>query len=40
MVFQMERQAERYWRKLNGSEMSTNVIVDAIFIDGVFEKAA
>ena len=40
MVFQSARQAERHWRKLNGSELLAKVIEDVRFVDGVMEKAA
>ena len=40
MVFKLAKEAERHWRKLNGSEMLPKVIADVIFIDGVMEKAA
>lgn len=40
MVFQLARQAERHWRKLNGAELPARVITGVKFVDGVMEKAA
>jgi len=40
MVFQLARQAERHWRKLNGAELLARVITGIKFVDGVMEKAA
>jgi len=40
MVFKLAKQAERHWRKLNGSELLMKVVEGVIFTDGVMEKAA
>ena len=40
MVFKLAKEAERHWRKLNGSELLAEVVVGVKFIDGVMEKAA
>jgi len=40
MVFQLAKEAERHWRKLNGSELLAEVVIGVKFIDGVMEKAA
>jgi len=40
MVFKLAKEAERHWRKLNGSLLLTEVIEGSRFIDGVMEKAA
>lgn len=40
MVFKLASQAERHWRKLNGSELLMRVVAGATFTDGVMEKAA
>jgi len=40
MVFKLAKEAERHWRKLNGSELLAKVIKDVIFVDDVMEKAA
>jgi len=40
MVFKLAKEAERHWRKLNGSELLAEVVIGVKFIDGVMEKAA
>jgi len=40
MVFKLALEAERHWRKLNGSELLAKVITGVRFIDGVMGKAA
>jgi len=40
MVFKLAKEAERHWRKLNGSELLAKVVEGTRFIDGVMEKAA
>jgi transposase-like protein len=40
MVFKLAKEAERHWRKLNGSELLGKVIEGVKFIDGIMEKAA
>ena len=40
MVFKLANQAERHWRKLNGSELLMKVVEGVIFTDGMMEKAA
>jgi len=40
MVFKLSKEAERHWRKLNGSELLAEVVIGVKFIDGVMEKAA
>jgi len=40
MVFKPAKEAERHWRKLNGSELLAEVVIGVKFIDGVMEKAA
>jgi len=40
MVFKLANQAERHWRKLNGSELLMKVVEGVRFTDGVMEKAA
>lgn len=38
MVFMLARQAERHWRRLNGSEMIVHVIEGKTFKDGIMTK--
>ena len=40
MVFKLSIQAERCWRKLNGTKWLAHVIRGVVFKDGVLEKAA
>jgi transposase-like protein len=40
MVFKLAKEAERHWRKLNGSQLLAKVIEGSRFIDGVMKKAA
>jgi len=40
MVFKLARCAEKHWRKLNGSDLLTEVICGIIFVEGVRETAA
>lgn len=40
MVFKLAKDAERHWRKLNGSQLLAKVVEGTRFIDGVMEKAA
>ena len=40
MVFKLAKEAERHWRKLNGSELLAKVVEGTRFIDGVMDKAA
>jgi len=40
MVFKLAKEAERHWRKLNGSELLAKLSEGVKFIDGVMEKAA
>jgi transposase-like protein len=40
MVFKLAEQAQKGWRKLNGSELLTDVIGGIHFVDGVRSKAA
>ena len=40
MVFKLVKEAERHWRKLNGSQLLAKVVMGVKFIDGVMEKAA
>jgi hypothetical protein len=40
MVFKLALEAERHWRKLNGSQILADVIQGVLFVDGVMKKAA
>ncbi len=40
MVFKLTKEAERHWRKLNGSELLAEIVEGVKFVDGIMEKAA
>lgn len=40
MMFQLARECEKGWRRLNGHEILPDVIADVVFVDGVKNKAA
>ena len=40
MVFKLAREAEKHWRKLNGSHLIEKVIEGVVFIDGEMKQAA
>lgn len=40
MVFKLAQQAEKHWRKLNGSHLIAKVIEGVKFVDGEIQKAA
>jgi putative transposase len=40
MMFQLARQCEKSWRRLNGHEILRDVIADVVFVDGLKHKAA
>lgn len=40
MVFKLAEQAQKRWRKLNGSALLTDVIEDVQFVDGIRKQAA
>ena len=38
MVFMLARQAERHWRRLNGSEVIVHVLEEKVFKDGLMVR--
>jgi putative transposase len=40
MMFQLARECEKGWRRLNGHEILPDVIADVVFVDGLKTKAA
>jgi len=40
MVYKLATQAERHWRKLNGTELMAKVVEGVRFVDGIMQKAA
>ena len=40
MVFQLARQAEKHWRRLNGYQHIIHLINNAVYKDGIMQKVA
>lgn len=40
MVFQLCREAEKHWRRLNGYKLIPEVMKGTVFVDGIMKKAA
>ena len=40
MVFQLARQAEKHWRRLNGYQHIIHLINNVVYKDGIIQKAA